>query len=189
MPPPYRIEGFAIVSADGMIADARGVMPDSLKYDADQHYFQSGLDRCAAVVQGRNSYEGLPRAASRRRLVLTRKIATIAPDPANANALLWNPMGASLEEALEALRVSGGSLGIVGGTDVFGLFLRAGYDVFHLSRTPAHVRLPGGRPVFPPIPGIDTPEEALLEHGLTPGLRQVLDPQAQVTVTVFERKI
>ena len=30
------IEGYAIVSEDGMLADAAGIMPDSLKFDADQ---------------------------------------------------------------------------------------------------------------------------------------------------------
>ena len=33
---PYRIEGFAIASADGMIADETGVMPLSLQRDADK---------------------------------------------------------------------------------------------------------------------------------------------------------
>ena len=31
MPGPSRIEGYAIISADGMIADAAGEMPDALK--------------------------------------------------------------------------------------------------------------------------------------------------------------
>jgi len=35
---PGRIEGYAIVSEDGMLADATGVMPDSLKFDADQKF-------------------------------------------------------------------------------------------------------------------------------------------------------
>jgi hypothetical protein len=32
------VEGYVIVSADGMLADAKGVMPDSLRYDADQRF-------------------------------------------------------------------------------------------------------------------------------------------------------
>ena len=32
----YRIEGYAIASSDGMIADAEGMMPDTLKLEADQ---------------------------------------------------------------------------------------------------------------------------------------------------------
>ena len=41
---PDRIEGLAIVSADGMIADARGVQPDALKLEADQRFFHGMLD-------------------------------------------------------------------------------------------------------------------------------------------------
>ena len=33
---PFRIEGHAIVSEDGMIADSTGLMPDSLKFESDQ---------------------------------------------------------------------------------------------------------------------------------------------------------
>jgi hypothetical protein len=50
-----RIEGYAIVSADGIIADANGEMPNSLRYDADQRFRQSGLDRAAVVIHGRHS--------------------------------------------------------------------------------------------------------------------------------------
>ena len=42
MPSPYRIEGF--VTEDGMLADAGRVMPDSLKFEADQNFFERGLD-------------------------------------------------------------------------------------------------------------------------------------------------
>jgi hypothetical protein len=39
MPHPRRIEGYAIVSADGMLANAAGIMPEELKFDADQRFF------------------------------------------------------------------------------------------------------------------------------------------------------
>jgi hypothetical protein len=52
-----RIEGYVIVSADGMIADATGVMPDSIRNAADQHFFQAGLDEAAVIVHGRHSHE------------------------------------------------------------------------------------------------------------------------------------
>ena len=42
MPAPSRIEAFAIISADGKIADAAGHMPAALKIDADQEFFQAG---------------------------------------------------------------------------------------------------------------------------------------------------
>ena len=187
MPPPTFIEGYAIVSADGMLADASGTMPDTLKYQADQHYFQSGLDRAAAVIQGRHSNEGGPRADSRRRLILTRQVAGLAHDPVNPNALLWNPAGLALEDALRELGVTSGILGVIGGTDVFGLFLKRGYDAFHLSRAPRYVHLPGGRPVFPEVLLGRTPEELLVQSGLKPGEPLTLDQDTGVTVTVFNR--
>ena len=54
---PHRIEGYAIVSEDGMLADATGIMPDSLKFGADQAFFESGLDGVDVVVHGRYSHE------------------------------------------------------------------------------------------------------------------------------------
>ena len=63
MPGPSRIEAYAIVSADGMLADANRRIPDSLKVEADQKFFHSALDRAAAVVHGRHSHEGGPDAA------------------------------------------------------------------------------------------------------------------------------
>jgi hypothetical protein len=69
-------------------------MPKSLLVEADQQFFQDTLDQAAVLVQGRHSHEGSPRAAARRRLVLTRRIAGIAEDTTYPNALLWNPNGA-----------------------------------------------------------------------------------------------
>ena len=52
---PRRIEGYAIVSREGMICTADGVMPGGLKIDADQRYFHDGLDRADAVANIQNS--------------------------------------------------------------------------------------------------------------------------------------
>jgi dihydrofolate reductase len=182
---PVRIEGYAIVSADGMIADALGRMPPSLVIEADQRFFQGGLDRAAAIVHGRHSHEGGARAARRHRLILTRRVTSLAEDSAHPNALLWNPAGAPLVEALQTLGGPDGPLAVIGGTDVFGMFL-PDYDVFHLSRAD-RVRLPGGRPVFPDVPA-RTPEAALARHGLTPGERRDLDAAAGVSVVTWRRK-
>jgi hypothetical protein len=78
MPMPRRIEGYAIVSEDGMLANAAGIMPDSLKLEADQRFFERGLDGVDVVVHGRHSHEGQQRSNLRRRLILTHQIATIA---------------------------------------------------------------------------------------------------------------
>ena len=99
----FRIEAYVIVSADGMIADATGVQPESLHFEADQRHFQEGLDRADVVVNGRRSAEAQPDSASRRRLVLTRRVAGLAPDPDNPEARLWNPAGASLRGGLRGV--------------------------------------------------------------------------------------
>jgi hypothetical protein len=186
MPHPDRIEGLAIVSADGMIADVHGVQPDVLKLEADQRFFHATLDRAAALVHGRNSGEGGPHAARRRRLILTRRIAHLAADPGNDKALLWNPAGATLEEAWTGLGLAGGMLAVIGGTEPFGLFLEHGYDAFHLSRA-ARARLPGGRPVFPGVPAA-SPNELLRRHGLLPDPPQILDPDAAVSLVTWRRR-
>ena len=181
----HRIEGFAIVSADGMIADAGGHMPDSIKNDADQKFFQDGLDQAAVILHGRHSHEGGPRADRRKRLVLSRRVATVAPDPSHPNSLLWNPAGCSLDEAIEALGAADGNVAVIGGTEVFSMFLPL-YNTFHLSHAP-HAKIPGGRPVFDEVGPMTTPEDVLARHGLRPTERRDLDPAAGVTVVKWVR--
>ena len=182
MPRPHRIEGYAIVSADGMIADATGAQPPELIVKADQRFFHRGLDRADAVAHGRFSHEGGARSTGRKRLVLTRSIAALAPHPRYAKGLLWNPAGASFEQAWQALDIADGTLAVIGGTETFGLFLDIGYDAFHLTRA-TWARLPGGRPVFPDVPR-RSPEDVLADHGLKPGPPQMLD--ADVTLVTWE---
>jgi dihydrofolate reductase len=177
----FIVEGLAIVSADGMIADKTGVQPDTLKLEADQRFFHGSLRAADVVAHGRHSGEGGPQAAQRRRIVLTRRIRGVARDPDNGNAVLWNPAGAQFAEAWALLGATGRRLAVIGGTEVFGLFLESGYDVFHLSRA-AEVRLPGGRPVFPGVPE-RSPEDLLASHGLKPDPARVLDPSAGLTLT------
>jgi hypothetical protein len=182
---PDRIEGLAIVSADGMIADAAGIQPDALKLEADQHFFHAMLDKATALVHGRNSGEGGPHMARRRRLILTRTVPALARDPQSEKTIHWNPAGATLEQAWEALGLSGGLLANIGGTEPFGLFLEIGYDAFHLSRTSV-ATLPGGRPVFPGIPPL-SPEQLLERHRLRPGPVQVLDEKQGLSLVTWQR--
>ena len=174
-----RIEGWAIVSEDGMLAGANHVMPDSLKFEADQRFFEEGLDGVDVVVHGRHSHEGQPNSDRRKRLVLTRRTASLAPDPAHPHALLWNPAGASFDEALAALDLEAPAVGVVGAPGVFALFLGL-YDAFHLTRAPG-VWLPGGVPVFPGVPG-ETPEAILTESGLAPSEPEMLDAEKGIVV-------
>jgi dihydrofolate reductase len=182
-----RVEGYVIVSADGMLADANGVMPDTIRNNADQKFFQGSLDRAAVVLHGRHSHEGGPRADRRKRLVLTRRIAGLAPDPSHPNAFHWNPAGATLEQGLDALGVGDGTIAVIGGPEVFDLFLPR-YDAFHLSRT-ANATIPGGRPVFAAVGPHTTPEDVLAGHGLKPGPRRDLDAAAGVTVVTWQRQL
>lgn len=167
-----RIEGYAIISEDGMLADDARVMPKSLMFEADQRFFERGLDAVDVVAHGRHSQERQPRSNQRHRLMLTRTIPAIESHPSNPKALLWNPAGALLEEALAALGLPDASIGVIGGPEVFALFLGR-YDVFHLTHAP-NVWLPGGRPVFPEVP-VQTPEEILAAHGLRPDPPVALD--------------
>jgi dihydrofolate reductase len=183
---PTSIEGFAIVSADGMLADANRQIPPVLVVEADQTFFHDSLERAAVVVHGRHSHEGGPRADTRHRLVLTRSIPALAPHPTLPKALLWNPQGASLAQAWAALGAPDGMLAVIGGGDVNQMFLEHGFDAFHLSRV-AGVRLPGGRPVFSDIGPGRSVEDVLTQHGLKPSAPRVLDAAAGVTLVTWTR--
>jgi dihydrofolate reductase len=182
---PHPIEGYAIVSADGMIADADGAMPDCIRNDADQHFLQAAMDRAAAIVHGRRSHEGGPRAAKRKRLVVTRQVPAIATDPSQPNALLWNPAGAGLAQAIDALGTGAGPIAVIGGTDVFSLFLPH-YDVFHLSRA-TRAKIPGGQPLFSAVTATTTVDDVLMRYGLRPSSPRDIDRDAGITLTNFQR--
>ena len=91
-----QIDGYAIVSREGMIANADGSFPKALKIDADQRFFRNALSQANAIANGRHSNEGDPEALARPRLVVTRRIDTLAVDTDNVKVVLWNPNGASL---------------------------------------------------------------------------------------------
>ena len=142
MPGAFRYEGYAIVSADGMIADADGRMPPALQNPADQRFLSEALDRAAVLVHGRHSHEGHRNSSRRRRVVLSRRAAAIAADPEAPHSVLWNPAGAPFSAACEALGIAGGTAAILGGPEVYALFLELGYERFLLSRA-AELKLPG----------------------------------------------
>lgn len=179
-----RIEGYVIVSADGMLANADRVMPEELKFEGDKQFFTAALDRADLVVHGRRSYEDQPNSPKRKRIILTRDVAAIAPDPSNPKATLWNPAGAPFEAACERAGVGSGTVAIIGGPVVFEMFMDR-YDTFWLSQAP-RVRLPGGEPCFPGIPA-RSPQEILAAHGLKAGEAQILDAADGITVTPWRR--
>jgi hypothetical protein len=179
-----RIEGYVIVSADGMLADARGVMPEALKFEGDKQFFNTALDRADLIVHGRHSHEGQPNSPHRKRIVVTRTVADIADDPSNPKATLWNPAGAAFEAACGRAGFHAGTVAIIGGPNVFDMFMDR-YDTFWLSQAPK-VGLPGGEPAFSGVPQ-QTPQEILARHGLKPGDGQILDGPNGVTVTPWQR--
>jgi dihydrofolate reductase len=180
-----RIEGYVIVSADGMLANADRVMPVELKFAGDKAFFTSALDRADLIVHGRNSYEDQPNSLRRRRIIVTRKVAALAPDPSNPLGCLWNPAGASFEAACDHAGPHTGVIAIIGGPDVFDMFMDR-YDTFWLSVAP-HVRLPGGEPCFSGVPA-RSPQQILAAHGLQAGESEILDPAFDVSVTPWRRQ-
>lgn len=182
--PAFRFEGYVIVSADGMLANARRVMPDELKFEGDKQFFTDALDRADLIVHGRHSGEDQPNSPTRRRIILTRRVAAVASDPSNPKATLWNPAGAPFEAAAEAAGVQSGTVAIIGGPDVFALFMDR-YDTFWLSQAP-HVKIPGGEGCFPGVPE-RMPQQILASHGLTAGEPRMLDPAHDVSVTPWRR--
>src|SRR5580704_17063373 len=94
-----RIEGYAIVSREGMIAKSDGSFPEDLKIPADQKFYQEALERASAVANGRHSSEGGPREKARKRILLTRRVQRLIVDPESPNVVQWNPGTASFEEA------------------------------------------------------------------------------------------
>jgi hypothetical protein len=179
-----RVDGYVIVSADGMLANAGRVMPPELKFSGDQAFFNDALDRADLIVHGRHSHEGQPNSPRRKRIVLTSATAALGPDPSNPNAILWNPAGATFDAACERAGVRSGTIAVIGGPHVFGMFLDR-YDTFWLSQAP-HVYLPGGHPCFPGVPA-RSPQEILAAHGLKAGEAQILDAAHEVTVTPWRR--
>ncbi|WP_423864215.1 dihydrofolate reductase [Bradyrhizobium sp.] len=184
MMPALRIDGYVIVSADGMLANAARVMPDGLKFEGDKLFFTAALDRADLIVHGRHSHEEQPNSPRRKRIRLTRSINAIAADPGNPRATLWNPAGASFEAACEFAGMRSGTVAIIGGPNVFAMFMDR-YDTFWLSQAP-RVRLPGGEPCFPGVPE-RSPQQILAAHGLKPGEAKMLDSADGVSVTPWRR--
>jgi dihydrofolate reductase len=181
-----RIEGYAVISKEGMIATADGQFPEGIKVPADHKFYQDGVAAASAVANGRHSAEGGPGEKLRKRIVLTRRVDVLTPDPDNPKAILWNPATAPFEEAWARLGIDGGVLAVSGGTDTFGLFLAIGYDIFYLTKTDASV--PNGRPVFPGVGTTTTAEELMTRHGLVLKDTRMLDASVNCRVEAWVPK-
>lgn len=177
----HAIHGHAIVSADDFIAAADGITPPALRNDADWARFQAALDAAEVTVLGRLGHEFNPNTRSRNRLVVSASAGGIER---RADAWWWNPAETPLPEALAKAAPGAGVVAVTGGMRVFDLFLALGFDEFHLARA-LGVRLGNGVPVFSECgPGVSA-DAVLMRHGMRLRTRDLLDPDAEVTLTVW----
>jgi hypothetical protein len=179
----YQFHGHAIVSDDDMIADAAGNMPGALVNASDWDRFQRELDKAVAVVLGRKGHLAHRNTHGRNRIVVSSTASGIEK---RDDAWWWNPAAVPLADALAAAAPAGGIVAVPGGQAVFDLFLKIGYDQFHLTRARG-VKLPNGIAVFSECASGRSAEEVLARHGLVPAPSDVLDAPAGVTVTVWRR--
>jgi hypothetical protein len=180
VPPPQTLSftGHAIVSADGMIADAGGQMPEALRNEADWQRFQAALDRSALVVLGRIGHQRHPNPG-RRRLVLTRSVPRLAAVPGEPLVHLWNPAGAGIDDVLRELGITAGTVAVTGGTGTFDHFLPH-YRNFELAEV-HRVVLPGGTPCF----STGHPRVVLAKAGLRPEVEEQI--AAGISLTHWRR--
>jgi hypothetical protein len=180
-----RVFGYVIVSREGAYATADGHYPDALKIEADQIFYRDALRAADAIANGRHSAERDPQTEAKPRLTATRSVAGLAPDPRRPSGLLWNPAGASFDEAWQRLGLTPDStVAVVGGATLFGAFLDIGYSTFFLTHCRS-ASLPDGRLTFPEMEGRSdlAPQAVLSRHGYRMDAQRMLDV---ATDTVLE---
>ncbi|MEM7045037.1 MAG: hypothetical protein AAF543_19690, partial [Pseudomonadota bacterium] len=146
-------KGYAVVSADGFIADRSGRMPDSLRFEADWAYFQAALDAADLTLLGRHTHEAAPNLKERRRLVVSRGVRAVIQE---GPSTWWvNPTEVTPATAVVVVAGTSADVAVVGGTGVFGWVLdEGGYQEFHLTIA-RHVELGAGRPLFDEVSCLD----------------------------------
>ena len=95
------------------------------------------------------------------------------------------PLARVSSRPIDALGVGAGPIAVIGGTEVFNLFLPL-YDVFHLSRA-TRAKIPGGQPLFSAASPTTKVDDVLMRHGLRPSPPRDIDAAAGITLTNFER--
>jgi len=175
------IHGYAIVSDNDCIADASGQTPVVLRNDADWAYFQAELNKSAVTVLGRLGHEANPNPKGRLRMILSSSSTGLER---RADGWWWNPERQPWTEAIRTVLPDGGRVAVPGGRQVFDLFLRIGYDSFHLTRAEGTF-IPNGVTVFSSCDDNTRAETILSAHGLNPDLGQVLDPKGPVSLTIW----
>jgi dihydrofolate reductase len=175
------IHGYAIVSDNNCIADASGRTPDVLRNDADWAYFQAELNKSSLTVLGRLGHEANPNPRGRLRMVLSSSSPGL---DRRSDGWWWSPEKLPWDKAIRTVLPEGGRVAVPGGRQVFDLFLKIGYDAFHLTRAEG-ITVPDGVPLFSASAGGRSAEDILATGGLMPGERQILDPLIPVTLTIW----
>jgi hypothetical protein len=156
-------------------------MPASLHNEQDWALFQAALDRAALILIGRASHVATPNTKGRARLVISSQVRGLAPRPGG----IWlNPADMPLGEALRRVLPEGGEVAVVGGQGAFDLVGAAGFAAFHLSRA-RRVRMPEGRGLFRACEAGVPAAAVLAAGGLVAAPEILLDPDADVTLTVW----
>ena len=181
----FRIVGYVIASADGLIADASGHSRRRSSSTPTRGSSSMGSSMSTRSSMAATRTRAIRIRDRRPRLILTRGVPALAPEPADPKA-----PGSGIRPARRsrrrcaALGVRSGTVAIIGGPLVYTLFLKRGYDNFHLSRA-VKVCMPDGLPVFIREAYGGEPEAALAAAGLKPGPTLWLDDE--VSVTDWER--
>ena len=181
----HAFSGYAVVSAEGFIADAGGVMPDQLKFEQDWVYFQAALDNADITLIGRQSHEAAPNVKRRRRLVFSSRVNGITEED---DVTVWiDPAKADPQAAITGMVGGGARVAVVGGQGVFDwVLMNPGFSEFHLSLAHA-VRLGEGRPMLSAAPGLDAAIARLQASGLALAERRWMDRDAALEFLLYRR--
>lgn len=181
----HAFEGYAVVSADGFIADAGGVMPNALKFDADWDYFQTALDRADVTLIGRHTHEAAPNFKKRHRLVFSTRTDGLVKEDATTTWI--DPAKADPCRAITQLFGPSANVAVVGGRGVFDWVLsNPSFSAFHLSL--AHqARLGQGQTIFKGADDLEAALSLLSHRGLTLEHRSWFDRDAGLELLVYRR--
>ena len=181
----HRFDGYAVVSADGFIADTKGDMPNSLKFDADWVYFQTALDRADLTLIGRHTHEAAPNVKARQRLVFSKRVSGFIRE--NETTSWVDPGKVDPNAAITELFGRGCHVAVVGGQGVFDWVLsNPGFSEVHLSV--AHrVRLGRGQKMFSAAPDLDTVLSLLETQGMALEHRAWFDRKEGLELLVYRR--
>ena len=183
--PALRIEGYVIVSADGMLANADRVMPDGLKFEGDKQFFTDALDHADLIVHGRNSFEDQPNSPKRKRVILTREHRR---DRARSGQSQGHAVESGRRFVRGGLRAQPACAPAPSPSSAAPTCSACSWTATTRSGCRRR-RTCGCRTASPASPACParSPQQILAAHGLTAGEPQMLDPADDVSVTPWRR--